>query len=176
MSDRATPTATHSFERRAVNRMPIAADPLAVGAIRVQSLEQTVAPAVVWRRSIDDSTSGPLDPGGQPPGDSGMGDLLQRARALFSAPPPSDYSQAVTVAPDPYHPRPGDPPTIRRLDVGQPATSVLGGVHVHTPSHPVDQAPTPVDEATIEWIIEAVEARVLDELERRGLRYNPGVF
>jgi hypothetical protein len=47
---------------------------------------------------------------------------------------------------------------------------------VETPSNPVDQAPAPVDEATIEWIIEAVEARVLEELERRGMRYNPGVF
>jgi hypothetical protein len=33
-----------------------------------------------------------------------------------------------------------------------------------------------VPEETLEWIIEQIERRVLDELERRGLRHNPGVF
>jgi hypothetical protein len=39
-----------------------------------------------------------------------------------------------------------------------------------------DQSPAVIDSETIEWIIEAVEERVLQELERRGQRYNPGVF
>ncbi len=41
---------------------------------------------------------------------------------------------------------------------------------------PTEQSPTVIDAETIEWIIEAVEERVLEELERRGQRYNPGVF
>jgi hypothetical protein len=43
------------------------------------------------------------------------------------------------------------------------------------PSPPVGST-APLAEETIEWIIEQVEQRVLDELDRRGLRYNPGVL
>ena len=38
----------------------------------------------------------------------------------------------------------------------------------------VDGPPLPPE--TLEWIIERVERHVIDELERRGLRHNPGVF
>ena len=34
----------------------------------------------------------------------------------------------------------------------------------------------PLAAETIEWIIEQIEERVLEELDRRGLRHNPGVF
>jgi hypothetical protein len=34
----------------------------------------------------------------------------------------------------------------------------------------------PLAAETIEWIIEQIEERVLEELDRRGLRNNPGVF
>jgi hypothetical protein len=33
-----------------------------------------------------------------------------------------------------------------------------------------------VDAATFEALLEALEQRVIDELERRGLRHHPGVF
>ena len=44
------------------------------------------------------------------------------------------------------------------------------------PARPTDQSRGTLDAETVEWIIEAVEQRVIEELERRGLRYNPGVF
>jgi hypothetical protein len=40
---------------------------------------------------------------------------------------------------------------------------------VETSSHPISQE-------TLDWIVEAVEERILSELERRGLRFQPGVF
>jgi hypothetical protein len=45
-----------------------------------------------------------------------------------------------------------------------------------TPAPNPDRSATPISDETIEWIIEAVEQRVVEELERRGLRHNPGVF
>ena len=47
---------------------------------------------------------------------------------------------------------------------------------MNAPPVSTDQSPTVFNAETIEWIIEAVEERVLEELERRGQRYNPGVF
>jgi hypothetical protein len=41
---------------------------------------------------------------------------------------------------------------------------------------PTEQSPTVVTSEMIEWIVDAVEERVLEELERRGRRFNPGVF
>jgi hypothetical protein len=41
---------------------------------------------------------------------------------------------------------------------------------------PTEQSPAVINAETIEQIIEAVEERVLEELEQRGLRHNPGVF
>lgn len=41
---------------------------------------------------------------------------------------------------------------------------------------PVASSSAPVSEETLEWIIERIEQRIIDELERRGIRYNPGVF
>jgi hypothetical protein len=40
----------------------------------------------------------------------------------------------------------------------------------------VERSSAPVSEETLEWIIERVERHVIEELERRGLRHNPGVF
>jgi hypothetical protein len=51
-----------------------------------------------------------------------------------------------------------------------------GGPDVDTPPGSAEQSPAVVNAETLEWIIEAVEERVLEELERRGLRHNPGVF
>jgi hypothetical protein len=47
---------------------------------------------------------------------------------------------------------------------------------VDTSPGSAEQSPATITAETIEWIIEAVEERVLEELERRGLRHNPGVF
>jgi hypothetical protein len=118
--------------------------------------------------------------------------LLQRARGLFpNASPATRARSAATGAPsrppDPYHPQPGDPPIIRRFLDGSPEADLTGGLPVSDQpptdlsstteaSKPTDQSQTKVDAETIESIIEAVEQRVLEELERRGLRYNPGVF
>ena len=40
---------------------------------------------------------------------------------------------------------------------------------VETSTHPISQE-------TLDWIVEAVEERILTELERRGMRFQPGVF
>jgi len=53
--------------------------------------------------------------------------------------------------------------------------SVLDGAPSPTASH-VGSSITPSTNELIERIIEAVEERVVNELERRGRRYNPGVF
>ena len=46
-----------------------------------------------------------------------------------------------------------------------------------TPAPPlVEQASPPLPPETLEWIIEQIEQRIIDELDRRGLRHNPGVF
>lgn len=41
---------------------------------------------------------------------------------------------------------------------------------------PVPSTAAPVSEETLQWIIERIEQRIVDELDRRGLRNNPGVF
>jgi hypothetical protein len=51
-----------------------------------------------------------------------------------------------------------------------------GGPPVDASQASAEQSPAVISAETIEWIIEAVEERVLEELERRGLRHNPGVF
>jgi hypothetical protein len=43
-------------------------------------------------------------------------------------------------------------------------------------SHPVEQSPAPLSAEALETIIDALEQRVIEELERRGWRHNPGVF
>jgi hypothetical protein len=63
-----------------------------------------------------------------------------------------------------------------RRFVGPSVAGVPGGPPVDTAPGPAEQSPAVINAETIEWIIEAVEERVLEELERRGLRYNPGVF
>lgn len=40
----------------------------------------------------------------------------------------------------------------------------------------VDQSTAPISAETLDWIVEAVEERILAELERRGMRFQPGVF
>lgn len=40
----------------------------------------------------------------------------------------------------------------------------------------LDTSSAPISAETLDWIVEAVEERVLAELERRGMRFQPGVF
>lgn len=40
----------------------------------------------------------------------------------------------------------------------------------------VDQSTSGISAETLDWIVEAVEERVLAELERRGVRFHPEVF
>lgn len=45
-----------------------------------------------------------------------------------------------------------------------------------TPPPLVETSSHPISQETLDWIVEAVEERILTELERRGLRFQPGVF
>jgi hypothetical protein len=91
LGDGAAPVATRvGFERRPSPSLAGGADGLQVGTIRLPSASRAVAPTVIWRKAERVERIGmPNDRGGAgrasealPPG---SGDLLQRARALFSA-------------------------------------------------------------------------------------------
>ena len=43
-------------------------------------------------------------------------------------------------------------------------------------TQPTEESSSPLSAEAIEWIVDALEQRVIEELERRGLRNNPGVF
>jgi hypothetical protein len=64
--------------------------------------------------------------------------------------------------------------------VGRPRSGARIGAHREQRPHlEPDVAASrtdPLPPETLEWIIEKIEQRVIDELERRGLRHNPGVF
>ena len=40
----------------------------------------------------------------------------------------------------------------------------------------VDSSSAPISAELLDWIVDAVEERILEELERRGMRFQPGVF
>ncbi len=74
--------------------------------------------------------------------------------------------------PDPNHPRPGDPPIVRRrLD-----TSVEGSSALDAMGPQVEQSSAALTNEQLDTIVDALEQRVLAELERRGRRLDPGVF
>lgn len=60
---------------------------------------------------------------------------------------------------------------------GRPSTRFGGPMSppFNSPSR-VEPSTHPISQETLDWIVEAVEERILAELERRGLRYQPGVF
>jgi len=90
--------------------------------------------------------------------------------------------------------RPVSPPTLPVPVAGNPVPARAAGGHpagifplsdparrpgaspVPSPEPPLPGSSAPLAAETIEWIIEQVEQRILDELDRRGLRYNPGVL
>jgi hypothetical protein len=181
------------FERWPGPRPDAGDNGLQVGNVRVASASHSVAPAVIWRKA--DRSSLPPDRPAANTGaatTAGTSDLLQRARQQFSrtatAPvgpssgpglvsPTVEFSRAAPVRPpDPHHPQPGDPTIIWRRFAGPAEAAPPGGPPMDSPLVSADQSPAVFNAETIEWIIEAVEQRVLEELERRGQRYNPGVF
>ncbi len=198
LGDDAAPIAARAgFERRALPSLAAGADGLQVGSIRLPSASRAVAPTVIWQKAeraertgmSNDRVGAGHRSETSPPG---SGDLLQRARALFSSagvppatsspvPGPPSLGAAVmgrvgSRPPDPHHPQPGDPPIVLRRFAGPSVAGIPGGPPVDTPSGSAEQSRAVINAETIEWIIEAVEERVLEELERRGLRHNPGVF
>jgi hypothetical protein len=101
--------------------------------------------------------------------------LAERTADLFRQPGAS--------APDPHNPKPGDAPTIRRAPDDAPLSS-SGSSSTPTPTLSTGATtPTvsPADLKTeldkmVDRVVEALEQRVIDELERRGRRHHPGVF
>jgi hypothetical protein len=107
------------------------------------------------------------------------GTLVERTADMFRRPSgssaPSGGGSRLPAVTDTQLPRPGDPPIVRRsqyptvqraLDTGMASPSgdteatMVGGLNA----------------ATFEALLEALEQRILDELDRRGLRHHPGVF
>lgn len=89
------------------------------------------------------------------------GDTSTLQRAFFDAAGSPAVSRLVT-----------DPPATTSPSHGAPSVS-----YQSEPSLP-HQGPTAweLTPETLEQIIEAVEERIIEDLERRGLRHNPGVF
>jgi Domain of unknown function (DUF4157) len=110
---------------------------------------------------------------------SSQANLLERTAGLFAVPSEPSSSVASPEAPgpseprlpDPHHPRPGDPPIIRRA-----LFSAGGTLPEDSLSLPTESSSPPISPEAMDWIIETIEQRVVEELERRGLRNNPGVF
>ncbi|HET9077883.1 MAG TPA: DUF4157 domain-containing protein [Acidimicrobiales bacterium] len=143
------------------------------------------------RRSGRHRPGAPTSPGG-PEGEWGGSD------AGGSGGPPPDWLQSLPPAvadivrrsqpgpggapggrPDPLLPF-SDPTGSHRP---MPGRDFPGGTMIHDatpavqPEVPFVRNPvSPMSSETLDWIVEAVEERVLAELERRGLRFQPGVF
>ncbi|MDP9075355.1 MAG: DUF4157 domain-containing protein [Actinomycetota bacterium] len=91
--------------------------------------------------------------------------LVRRTAELFrqaSLPAIADPTTAVRREPDPDDPRPGDPPIVRRYS-GEAGAQVAGLVDAPAASAVQDH-------------IASLEQQVIEELERRGLRHDTGVF
>jgi hypothetical protein len=133
------------------------------------------------RRSLD-----PNPPGARRSGSS----LVEQSAHLFAARQRSAVSgraarSAATGGPgattgtdrgggagdvNPDHPRPGDPPIIRR--------STWPGVVRRDPSAVADIGGSAgvLSAEQLARLVDAIEQRIIDELERRGRRHYPGVF
>jgi hypothetical protein len=138
-------------------------------------------PAIVGRAAAGAAASNRSAPGGQSLLERTAGLLAQRSGSSSAAgslaalspaaPSPTAPSPSEFRQPDPHHPRPGDPPIIRRA-----LFSAGGTLSEDTWSLPTESSSPPISPETMDWIIETIEQRVVEELERRGLRNNPGVF
>ena len=70
--------------------------------------------------------------------------------------------------------RDGGPVIANRLFGG--AMPANGATPNHANPPLLDSSSSPISAETLDWIVEAVEERILAELERRGMRFQPGVF
>jgi hypothetical protein len=153
--------------------------PVAAGGASA-SMAQAVARATGTASLASGSGGPPPVPAVASSGDSTIRrSLAERTADLFRQPGGS--------APDPHNPKPGDAPTIRRAPEDGPlSSSSSGSSSSSTPTPNLTPGPStptvsPADLKTeldkmVDRIVEALEQRVIDELERRGRRHHPGVF
>ena len=97
-------------------------------------------------------------------------DMFRRPRAAST---PAVPALAAGAAADPEFPRPGDAPIVRRFSTGQPAAATTAAAATDATEAVMTGG---INAATFDALVEALEQRVIDELERRGLRHHPGVF
>jgi hypothetical protein len=138
------------------------------GAARAGSAARSSTPRQGSRQSLVDRTAGLF----------AANRALETASAIAGPPPPTaDILRSIAlgntgVVPDPNHPRPGDPPIIRRrLSSSDDQSSGLDVMDVG-----IEQSSAALTNEQIETIVDAIEQRVMAELERRGRRLDPGVF
>jgi hypothetical protein len=130
------------------------------GALKALSQQITPAPPSVAQRTPEPKKGA---------------NLVERTADMFRQSSGSSSAPALAASPpapvaDAAFPRPGDAAivrrstwdTVRRLDTGNTETEAVTTAGINA--------------ATLEAIIDALEQRVIDELERRGLRHHPGVF
>jgi hypothetical protein len=152
----AAPPARRSQDRLAWGTQGMAVGAMG-GALRALSNEIVPIPAVAQRKA-------------QPPR---AGSLVERTADLFRQPAGGSSPRVPAVA-DPEFPRPGDPPIVRRSswDSVQRFSNPPIGATITTEAATTGG----INAATFDALVEALEQRVIDELERRGLRHHPGVF
>ncbi|MGH9125323.1 MAG: eCIS core domain-containing protein [Acidimicrobiales bacterium] len=127
---------------------------------------------------------------------SGSSSLVERTADLFrqagTSPATANGGRSATIATSPGSitsamsasnlpvPRPGDGPIVRHNTWSgvQRFTTVPSTVSTTSADVTSDRPMTVggVDVALFDALVDALEQRVIDELERRGLRHNPGVF
>jgi hypothetical protein len=148
----ATPPARRSHDRLAWGTQGMAVGALGGLLARSNDVAKPPPPPVVRRRS---------DPSARP-------SLVERTADLFRQP----VAPRVPAIANPEFPAPGDPPIVRRSSWGTPPQTL------DSPASEATEATAPggMNTATFEALVEALEQRVIDELERRGLRHHPGVF
>jgi hypothetical protein len=116
------------------------------------------------QRSLASASSLPKGKGSPMPESS----LVQRTAELFrqaSVPATVSSQSVVQRESDPDHPRPGDAPIVRR-------STWNGGIQRVQDAPTVEQ---PAGAGGLDYM-ESLEQQVIDDLERRGLRHDTGVF
>jgi hypothetical protein len=101
--------------------------------------------------------------------------LVERTASLFAARraaarPREASGDGVAIVADPDQPQPGDPPIIRRRGPTGAAASAL------SPPVPPAESSGALSGEQLAQLVDAIEQRIIAELERRGRRHYPGVF